>query len=162
MNIEQIIEEIKQSACSECNCHKAMAALQALVRPASPAPVEGKPVKAKRLVAESKTSAFVPATKNCHKCGKLKSLADFSKKNGTKDGHEVFCKSCKGTYQKQWREKKLQAERAQPVSGPKIEQPADNLDKYEYPGLQCKLCKTIFSSKGRLASHMRTVHGNVL
>jgi len=40
--------------------------------------------------------------KQCSKCNETKSLSEFYRDKGRKDGHEYQCKSCKSAYERQY------------------------------------------------------------
>jgi hypothetical protein len=47
--------------------------------------------------------------KNCTRCGNEFLLTDFSKNITSKDGLEYWCKKCKSSRQRQYREKKIKS-----------------------------------------------------
>jgi hypothetical protein len=113
--------------------------------PITPKPVSAPPAK----------NAKVPAGKGekvCNKCGKSKPYAEFPTNKGCAHGVTSTCKECTRNRlaentRKRYAEKK--AGRPAPV----------NHDAPESGPLNCKLCHAVCSTSGRLASHMRMVHG---
>lgn len=51
-------------------------------------------------------------TKTCTKCDQQKPISNFYKDSGTKDGYYWCCKSCKADYQKKYRKRYRQSEKA--------------------------------------------------
>jgi hypothetical protein len=91
----------------------------------------------------------IKGEKTCKKCGVVKSLEAFAEHPQNRDGRLGKCRDC---INQQIRARKA-ARRSKPA------QAAADHDVPESGPLNCNLCHAACSSAGRLASHMRMVHG---
>jgi hypothetical protein len=88
--------------------------------------------------------------KTCKKCGVVKPLEAFAEHNQCRDGRLGKCRDCINQ-EIRARKAKRRPDPAQTLTA--------NQNAPESGPLNCKLCHAACSTTGRLASHMRMVHG---
>jgi hypothetical protein len=169
MEIQEIIDGITTSECVNCKFGKALIALKPLLVDSAPEEKAAAPAAPKSKL-QGKTAVLKPkkivsasiqgSSKRCRVCEKTKFIDDFPKNKICVDGHTNECKAC--CSERHRRRYSKNGTGKQTTSAPEQKKSSASIPSSAAPGIiRCKLCDYRALDEARLASHMRTNHGEV-